>query len=435
MADLAGAGTRRADTRDGGFTLIESLTAATILLIIAVAVITTLVTTGGWYAKARIRTEANAIANEVMAKILSRNAGEIHYAAVNQTWEDGGIQQLMPWHSTYGTFAVETSLTPTVDPSTGTTMTQVIVTAYPEGSPLDPPVSVIRYASGWQNSATANRTFRVPVEVQIIVTDNETSGGDSGSLRGVRVQLLDTTTLTESRYAVTDDSGVAKFADVAEGQYFLTCDPRFGTDIRPKNFPVRVYPTHGGAANNPILATVKYNLMVVRRSRKATLRVGAFQTAGFTNPQARGDGTYVWTSPPSPYKPIDGLVIYARPLLNPSEAGGTAYTGTYGYGETYPNGKALVKVMTGKDYYAGTVNAYGVANIEIDWTIEPNQGQKWEIWCTTRSGAVPTRHYMTTPVPGSWSSQLWNIDVPASGLLSEAPQWDMLGNATPINAP
>jgi prepilin-type N-terminal cleavage/methylation domain-containing protein len=432
MADLAGAGMRRGAEHDGGFTLIESLTAATILLIIAVAVITTLVTTGGWYAKARMRTEANAIANEVMAKILSRNAGEIHYADSGKSWADGGIQPLMPWDSAYGPFAVETSLTPTVDPSTGTSMTQVVVTAYPQGSPLDPPVSVIRYASGWQNVATANKVFKIPVEVQIIVTDNQTSGGDSGSLRGVRVQLLDSMTLAESRYAVTDDAGVARFADVAEGQYFLTCDPRFGTDIRPRNFPVRIYPTHGGAANNPILATMKYNLMVVRRNRKATLRVGAFQTAGFTNPQAQGNGTFQWTSPPTPYKPVEGLVIYARPNLNNG-----AGAGTFGTGATYPDEKQLLTHMSGKDYYSGTVNAYGVANIEIDWTTDHDAGQTWTVWCTTvpASNGVPTLHQMTTDVTGSWSNELWNIDLPSDGRLDNAPQWDMLGTAKPINTP
>ena len=430
MADRALADPRRAYARDGGFTLIESLTAATILLVIAVAVITTLVTTGGWYAKARMRTEANAIANEVMAKILSRNPGEIHYDEA-KSWDDGGIRKLMPWDSAYGPFAVETSLTPTVDPSTGTSMTQVIVTAYPQSGPLDPPVSIIRYASGWQNDATRNRTFKIPVEVQIIVTDNETSGGDSGSLRGVRVQLLDTTTLTEARYAVTNDSGIAKFADVTEGQYFLTCDPRFGTDIRPRNFPVRVYPTHGGAANNPILATMKYNLMVVRRTRKATLRVGAFQGAGFTNPQNRGDNTFDWTSPPTPHRPVKDLVIYARPNLNSGSSG----QGTLGYGATYPDEKKLLTAMTGKDYYYGTVNAYGIANIEIDWTIEPEQGQTWTVWCTTITGGVSTPHEMTTNVRGSWSNLIWNIDLPEDGRLSNAPQWDMLGNALPINAP
>ena len=430
MTDQARAGVRAGSVRDGGFTLIESLTAATILLVIAVAVITTLVTTGGWYAKARMRTEANAIAIEVMAKILSRNPGEIHYDET-KSWDDGGIQKLMPWASAYGEFAVETSLTATVDPSTGTTMTQVIVTAYPQAGPLDPPVSIIRYASGWQNNATQNRAFKVPVEVQIIVTDNEMSGGDTGSLRGVRVKLLDTTTLTEARYAVTNDAGIAKFADVEEGQYFLTCDPRFGTDIRPRNFPVRVYPTHGGAANNPILATMKYNLQVVRRNRKATLRVGAFRGAGFTNPQNRGDGTFDWTSPPTPHRPVDDLVIYARPNLNSDEAG----PGTLGYGTTYPDGKKLLTARNGKDYYAGTVNAYGVANIEIDWTVEPEQGQSWTIWCYTGTLGNPVPHEMTVDVPGSWSNLIWNIDLPSDGQLSDAPQWDMLGNATPVPGP
>lgn len=66
-------GRRRGDLSDDGFTLIESLTASAILLVVAVGVINTLVTTGGWYAQARLRTEANAVANQVMSVILSRN--------------------------------------------------------------------------------------------------------------------------------------------------------------------------------------------------------------------------------------------------------------------------------------------------------------------------------------------------------------------------
>jgi prepilin-type N-terminal cleavage/methylation domain-containing protein len=76
---------RLGHARDDGFTLIESLTAAAILLIIAVAIVTTLIATGGWYSSARTRTEANTVANEVMSLILSRNYSDIHYAGANES--------------------------------------------------------------------------------------------------------------------------------------------------------------------------------------------------------------------------------------------------------------------------------------------------------------------------------------------------------------
>jgi prepilin-type N-terminal cleavage/methylation domain-containing protein len=113
MTDQLRIGARRlGHARDDGFTLIESLTAAAILLVIAVAIVTTLIATGGWYSSARTRTEATAVANEVMSLILSRNYSDIHYAESNETWPTG-IPRQMPWQTAYGDFTVETSMTPT----------------------------------------------------------------------------------------------------------------------------------------------------------------------------------------------------------------------------------------------------------------------------------------------------------------------------------
>jgi len=421
--------TGRASARDDGFTLIESITASAILLIIAVAVITTLVTTGGWYAKARMRTEASSVANEVMSLILSRNYADIHYAEEGVEWPTGILQD-MTWPTAIGEFAVETSLTPTIDPSTGIDMLQIIVTASPVGEALDPPVSVIRYASGWQQDSAITEKIKVPVQVQIVMADSQEAGGDTGSLRGARVQLLDATSTVEAYYAVTNDAGVATFPNVEEGQYFLTCDPRFGTDIRPRNFPVRVFPTHGGSANNPIKAVVKYTLNVVRRDTEAILRVGAYRSTGWTKPL--GGGINSWTPPPTPYQPVEGLVIYARPNLNTSGSG----SGTLRYGTKYPQASQL----PGGGVYSGVVNAYGVAVIKVPWTIDPNEGQTWDVWCTTRNSAtgVETKHTLVDYAPGSWVKELHLIDLPVDGDFARTPQWDVsdgLENAVPVNNP
>lgn len=423
MSDLTGAGARGGSALDGGFTLIESLTASAILLIIAVAVVTTLVTTGGWYAKARMRTEANAVANEVMSLILSRNADQIVYAADSVTWPTG-IHKTMTKPTAYGDFSIDTSLAATVDPATGLPMMQVIVTANPVGQTLDPAVSVIRFASGWQQQSAATKQFMVPVQVQLSLV----GGAIPSSMRGVRVQLLDATTMAEYRYAVSNDSGLANFGDVPEGQYFLTCDPRFGTSIRPKNFPTRVYPTHGGSATQEVKAVVTYPLDVVNYPNKAILRVGAYRTTGWTNPQPAGGGAYYWTEPDRPYQPVSGLTVYARPVLNGTASG----SGTLGYGSTYPDEKQLLLARRGVDYYSGLVNAYGVACIEVDWTTLP--GQTWDVWCYTNVNGTQVKHELTDNESGSWTTQLDRIDLPSNGNYSAAPQWERL-TGDPVAGP
>lgn len=413
----------RANAREDGFTLIESITAATILLIIAVAVMTTLITTGGWYAKARMRTEASSVASEVMSKILSRNYADIHYADQGVDWPEG-IPQSFEWRG----FSIDTSMTPTVDPSTGIDMLQIIVTANPSGrDALDPAVSVIRYASGWQQDSANTETMTVPVQVQIVLSDSE-GGADTGTLRGARVQLLaDSPGVPEVYYAVTDDAGIATFPKVQEAGYFLTCDPRFGSILRPRNFPVRVFPTHGGSSNNPIKAVVKYTLPVVRRDRAAVLRVGAYRSTGWTKPFGSP-----WAHPPTPYQPVLGLTVYARPNLNDSSSG----SGTLGYGTKYPTADQLPN----GGIYTGTVNAYGVAVIEIPWTCDPDDGQSWEVWTWTKDSVTgqTTKHTLTSYATGSWVTDLSIIDLPADGNFANTPQWDVsdgLANAVPGSEP
>lgn len=422
------AGVRRAgSSRDGGFTLIESLTAAAILLVIAVAIVTTLIATGGWYASARIRTEASAVANEVMSLILSRNYADIHYAESNQPWP-AGIQRTMPWSTNgYGDFTVETSMTPTIDPATGIDMMQIVVTAYPVDRPLTPEVAVIRFASGWQQQAASTKEFEVPVRVEL----HGTPMGDGLNLRGVRVQLLNVDSLAETRYAVTDANGVADFGLVKEGQYFLTSDPRFGTDIRPKFFPNRVFPTHAGTANNPIQAKVTYPLEVVRSNVPAVLKVGVYKTKGFTNPQETSPGSkeWGWDQPERPYKPVYGLTVYAQPTLNAVGSG----TGTYGYGTKYPE----TSILPNAGVYAGTVNAYGVATIEVPWTLETSS-QYWTVWCTVKDASNRTTKLTITDVwPADWTSIISQPDGtdPKYGDYSKIPQWQHLGNVTPVNTP
>ncbi len=410
---------------DRGFSLIESLVASAILLTIAIVVMTTLIATSTWYAKARIRTEAGAVANEVISLILSRNASDIHRPAEGETWP-AAIPATMPWPSAVGTFSVETSLVPQVDPATGTHVTEVIVTASPVGQVLDPAVSIMRYVSGWQEKDPGAEKSQVTVEVQL-QTDHV-----SLAQSGVRVQLLDVSTLGETYYAVSNSAGVARFESVTEGQYFLTSDPRFGTDIRPLHFPERVYPTRLGPPGQADAPSVKYSLEVVRQDSPAILSVGAFQTDGFTG-GGLVLGVPTWNIE-KPYRPVQSasgtkLVIYARPVLN---APGTV-SGVVGSGSTYPK-----ESMLGP--YSAAVNDYGVAKIVVPWTIDPSLGQSWEVWCSfrDRTTGVLTTHFLLPNgdhASGGWGVPVNQIDLMDQGQRVLLPQFTGLLNVDPVNSP
>jgi Tfp pilus assembly protein PilV len=373
-----------------GLTILESLTAATILLVVAIGVMTVLITTGSWYAKARLRTQAYAVANQVMSTILSRNYSDIRFAGVGESFPTG-ILESMPWPSTGHTeFTVLTSMETTTDAKTGLEMKRISVSALPVVQSLEPTVTVVRFASGWQQMSTSTQKFLVTVKITLKKYADPSVDPGWQPRAGARVQLLDVDTLDEAYYAVTDDDGVATFNRVVEGQYYLTSDPRFGTDIRPVNFPMRISPTHGGSANNPIMPVNAYDLLVTKSPIEATLRVGSYITEGWTvigTPQP----------PEVPYRYVPGLIIYASPVLNASSSNNSGYYGM-GSAPLYPEESKL-------PVYSGTVNAYGVAPVSIKWLTDPVAQQYWRIWCRTRAAnGVVTVHTLTTGATGGWTS-------------------------------
>jgi type II secretory pathway pseudopilin PulG len=416
----------RAARDDGGFTILESLTAATILLVVSVGIVMVLVTTGGWYAKATVRTQANTVASQVMSIILSRNYGDLHYPTqadvdARKMWP-AVIPQRMVWPTTIGDYSVETNLTPTTDPATGVDMQRITVIVNPVSQTLDPPATVIRYASGWQGMASTTGIFKVPVHVQL------KQGGVNLAARGVRVQLLDPLTMAEARYAITDGTGLAVFTDVVERPdgYFLTADPRFGTDVRPLHFPTRHFPTHGGSANSPILSINSYDLEVHVANQSAILRVGVFRGSGWRFAGQGAGGTMNWVSTEIPYRPVYSEIVYAKPTLNTSTD-----NSIYGIGNLprYPDETNMV--------YSGTVNAYGVACIEVPWTTDVDEGQYWTIWCsTTDADGIVDHHARIDYATGSWTADIKMPDLPSTGVYTEAPQWEHLGDAAqPHNDP
>lgn len=429
---------RLGSARDGGFTLIESLTAAAILLVIAIAIVTTLIATGGWYSKARARTESVAVANKVMTLILARNYSDIRRPVSGEAGWESTIPTTFPLltDTPYGEFTIETSLTPTTDPTTLLPMTQIVVTAYPTGQPLDPAVSVTRFANGWQQQGSASTEFFVPLEVRLTLNSPAPGRSDTPvnpNLTGVRVQLLDVNDLHEVRYALTalqsDGSIVAKFDKVKEGQYYLTCDPRFGTNIRPRYFPRRIFPTHGGTVKNPITVVNQETLDVVYSPRPAVLKVAAYKTGGYSTTTG-GTGVKSWMGPKTPYDPLYRLRVYATPSLNTNVP-----NGAFGFGPDYPLTSILPqdsRFLAGPGVYSGLVNAYGVAVIEVPWTLSSDAtlGQSWTIWYTkTDAGGNVTKMSPRTDYePGTWTEDITAPDLPGSVDLSLIPQWDSLGN-------
>lgn len=396
-------------TDDAGFTLVESLAAAGILLVVAGGVITTLIATSNWYANARMRTQAYSVANQVMSNILARNYSDIHFAGAGETWPTG-IPEHMDWPRT-GTkqFTVYTSMETTTDPKTALEMKKISVSAIPAGQSLTPTVTVVRFASGWQQMASSTQRFYVTVKVRLVPHLASDHVG-----QGARVQLLDPDTLAEAYFATTDKDGVATFYNVLEGQYYLTSDPRFGTNIRPVYFPQRISPTHGGSANNPIMPVNTYDLRVTNSNAGAVLRVGAYRSEGWTVvgglPQP----------PDIPYRIVPGLTVYAVPVLN----GSSGTSGYYGMGEA-----PLYPLESKLGVYSATVNAYGVAAIPIPWTLDT--GQQWRVWCRTidGSGAV-TEHTLVTSASGGWDNRVQRPDGAFNNpaIYGNIPQFARLGD-------
>lgn len=389
VSGCAPAGVARRRIRDDGFTLMESIVAAVILLLIAVGVISALIATGGWYARATIRTQAASVASEVLAEIRSRNYDALQVVQ-GGAWP-AAIPTTMTVDTINGYYSVETSMEAVVDTLTIAPMKRITVTVDSLRQPMATPVVAVAYVSGWSRIDPSSPQFDVPVTVHCIDYDTTSS---SQHLGGVRVELRDVNNLSLVRYyAVTGADGIAHFPSVAEDQYWLTSDPT-NPDVHAKYFPRRVYPAHGGSVSNPILADNLYNLAVVERTgnadSRATLRVGAFR-----------DGGWPSVSP----VPVVGLRIHAQAILNYDavlnpDAGSSDYFGTGtnadGTRQTrYPLPTNDPQQLT----YSALTNAYGIAMIQVPWTLEPT-GQKWHVWYTTDAESRDK----LTDYPGSWIS-------------------------------
>lgn len=389
MSEVVSRGGCRCRARDGGFTLIESIVASVILLVISIGVITALIATGGWYSKTIIRTQASSLAAEVMAEIRSRNFDALQVVAgADESLWPASIPATMTMSTINGEFSVETSVASVVDTLATAPMKRIVVTVDSVRQPMAKPVTAIAYASGWSGLSAEAAQYTVPVVVQCVDDTVNKNVSDDHALRldGVRVELRDVNDLDVVRYVgVTNADGIAYLPAVAEDEYWLTSDPT-NPVAHAKYFPRRIYPSHGQSGRATILPQNRYNLAIVRRTgnanAKATLCVGAFRDAGW---------------PSASPKPIVGLKVYAQAQLNPdSESAGYFGTGANADGTRKTRYPQPADDPRRSLTYSAFTNAYGIAVIEVPWTLET--GQTWHVWYNT---TLEYRDKITT-YPGTW---------------------------------
>jgi hypothetical protein len=335
----------------------------------------------------------------------------------------------MTTDTAYGSFSIDTSITPAVDAATQLAMTRIEVMVSSLGRAMTP-VSLVSYVSNTAASG-GTPTFHVPVRVVCVpgtVINNPTvydaNPDSSYNHQGTPVQLRDIDNLSQVAYtAMTDGNNVATFPAVAVGQYWLTSDPTYPV-VHAIYFPVRISPAAGGTSTNPILSVNEYNLAVTKpnstQAFQATLRVGAYRTGGwyFDDPI---DGVLQFSTT-TPYQPAAGLVVHAQPQLN------TMDPGYYGHGSLsrYPDNTNMI--------YSGTVNGYGVACINIPWTLDPLEGQYWKVWATTTARPAGNPYSLFTSIPGGWTSVVNEPEKPASGQTTDIPQFQFV-TGDPVNTP
>lgn len=345
MTEQLRIGARRlGHARDDGYTLIESMAAAAILVLVAAGVITALIATAGWFAAANTRAAATAVASQEMAWIRSRGYANI---AVGSS-----IPASKSVDAPGGHFSVETSIASVVDTDTQLPMKRITVTVSTLG--MTTPVFMVNYAS--ENTGSPEQVYYVPVTVNCIEAN-------SLNRAGTPVQLRDINNLDAVSYtALTGDDNVAHFPAVKEGQYWLTVDPTYPV-VHAYTFPERVAPTRNSLNS--------WNLSVtapdMSGANQAYLRVGAFRAGGWYF-----DG--IGFKPPTSLEPVEGLVVFASPQLNSAGPGATGLS-------QYPTATLT---------YSGVVNAYGIACIKIPWTLSTRSvdNQSWHVWSSTSTQSL-----------------------------------------------
>jgi len=230
---------------------------------------------------------------------------------------------------------------------------------------------------------------------------------------GTPVELRNIADLSLVEYtSLTDANNVAYFPNVAVGQYWLTSDPTYPV-VHSVFFPVRITPAAGGTSNNPVLSLNEYNLGVtqpnITSAYQATLRIGAYRGAGWYF-SGVVNGVHQFTAT-TPYAPVAGMVIHAQPQLNTMDPG---YFGS-GALSRYPDNTNMV--------YTGTVNGYGVAVINVPWTLDPLEGQYWKVWATSTTRPAANPYNLYTSIPGDWTDVVSQPEKPLTYMNTDIPQF------------
>ena len=329
--------------RDDGYTLIESMAAAAILMVVAAGVITALIATAGWFASANTRAAATAVAAQEMAWIRSRGYADI--IPSSKTVDAPG-----------GHFSVETSIASVLDTDTQLPMKRISVAVSTLG--MTSPVFMVNYAI--ENTGSPETVYTPYVDVYC----KPNSQYVAGTLAGTPVQLRNINDINQISYtALTGyqgDPSRAHFDAVREGQYWLTVDPTYPV-VHAYTFPQRVIPTRNSRNEWDLTVTAPD----LSGANQAYLRVGAFRAGGWYFDS-------IGFKPPTTLEPVEGLVITAYPQLHSSGL------------SQFPTQKQL------NSTYSGVVNAYGIACIKIPWTLSARavDNQSWLVTASTSTGKL-----------------------------------------------
>ena len=403
---------------DGGFTIIESLIASAILLLVSASILTMLVATATWYGTARAQAQANELAQATMATIKARPYADMKVS------DDGVWPISIPTSRTVGTpvgrFSIATTITsilatvtPTNRVSTPVTLAMIQLSVTSLDRSIGP-VTLTDYASDSGNSATSMTSVRVvcvPGDNINSSTVYDASPDAAYNNAGTPVELLSVDDMNVAKYtALTDANNVAYFPSVQVGQYWLTSDYTYPV-VHPVFFPIRISPAAGGSAANPVSSVNEYNLAVTRPNstagNQAVLRIGAYRGSGWYYSTIGGNQ---WFTATTPYQPAGGLTIHAQPILNENIDPG--YFGSPGQSR-YPD--------TAMDF-TGVVNGFGVAVINIPYTLDPRERQYWKVRATTS-----TRSYeLTTTIGGSWTTDSSQPDQPSPKQNAGIPQFQYM---------
>jgi hypothetical protein len=255
---------------DAGFTLIEAVIAAGLMLAASVVVLTVQTQTTTWWATANARTVATDTARSVLANTLSRNYGDV-------VLESGAnpIHAHTTTSTIVGVASIDTSIVD-VPPAAGDPVQRPLRRVTVTASVRDQVVSVSGYSTGWEQVAgpAGASGGKYMVEVYVVIGGGtvlttpyayHAAGTAWAGYRnpnyiqqGTTVQLRDANDFNKVVAETYEDAYGFAWFTVKEGSYYLTIPPLVPAQQKALYFPVLITPWHQGSDKNPVLAPREY---------------------------------------------------------------------------------------------------------------------------------------------------------------------------------